>query len=92
MLLFVIGILFFLWLQPLHGFAEWKSWVARPAVTAALALFFAALLAHIWVGLRDVLLDYARPAALRQALLWLVALGLCVGAVCMADLLLMQQV
>ena len=30
----------------------------------------------MWVGLRDVLLDYAKPAGLRHGLLAAVALGL----------------
>ena len=38
-------------------------------VSIAVLVFFAALLSHIWVGLRDVLLDYARPAGLRHLLL-----------------------
>ena len=42
----------------------------------AFVLFFAALLSHLWVGLRDVLLDYAKPARVRNALLELVAFGL----------------
>ena len=92
MLLFVLFLLGFFWLHPLHSYAEWKSWVARPSITLALALFFAALLSHMWVGLRDVLLDYARPAGLRQALLWLVALGLCASAAIVAWLLIMQHI
>ena len=92
MLLFLVFLLSFFAMHPLHSYAEWKGWVARPAITLALALFFAALLAHMWVGLRDVLLDYARPAGLRQALLGLVALSLCAGAACMAWLLVLQHV
>ncbi len=92
MLVFLIGVLGLAVLYPLHSYAEWKSWVARPIVTLALALFFAALLAHMWVGLRDVLLDYARPASLRQALLWVVALGLCAAGLAMAWLLVLQHV
>ena len=46
----------------------------------------------MWVGLRDVLLDYARPAWLRGVLLWLVALCLCAGAASMAWLLALQHV
>lgn len=51
----------------------WTALVARPGVSIALALFFAALLYHVWVGVRNVILDYVRPAALRLtvlALLW----------------------
>ena len=92
MLLFIVFLLVFFGLNPLHSYAEWKSWVARPSVTLALALFFAALLCHMWVGLRDVLLDYARPAGLRQALLWLVAVGLLSSAAGVAWLLVLQHV
>jgi succinate dehydrogenase / fumarate reductase, membrane anchor subunit len=33
-------------------------------------------LPHMWVGLRDVLLDYARPAGLRRLLLGMLVAGL----------------
>ncbi len=42
----------------------------------AAGVFFVALLSHMWVGLRDVLLDYAKPAGLRRVLLALVAAAL----------------
>ena len=92
MLLFVVFLLVVFGLYPLNSYAAWKHWVAHPAITIAIALFFAALLAHMWVGLRDVLLDYARPAGLRQGLLWLIALALCIAAVCVAWLLVLQHV
>jgi succinate dehydrogenase / fumarate reductase, membrane anchor subunit len=60
-------------LQPHPGFAGWKAWVGRADIAIGLAGFFAALLAHLWVGLRDVLLDYARPPGLQRALLGAVA-------------------
>lgn len=92
MLLCVVALIgLFTW-HPLHSFIEWKSWVARPAVTLGMALFFVALLSHMWVGLRDVLLDYARPAILRKALLWMVAVGLCAGGASIAWLLVRQHV
>lgn len=31
-------------------------------------VFFAALLYHAWIGMRDILMDYVRPAGLRLAL------------------------
>lgn len=54
----------------------WRSLMARPAVSAATAGFFWALLVHAWVGGRDVLIDYARPQALRLVLLALLGLFL----------------
>ena len=31
-------------------------------------LFFAALLYHAWVGMRDILMDYVKPTGIRLAL------------------------
>ncbi len=63
-----------LWDAP--SYSQWQTWVSHPAVSAAIFVFFAALLLHAWVGLRDVLLDYARPAGLRTALLVALAASL----------------
>ena len=76
MLLFVLFLLYSFALQPLHEFSWWHAWVARPGTSVGFLVFFAALLGHMWVGLRDVLLDYAKPAGLRLGLLAAVALGL----------------
>lgn len=76
MLAFLVFVLVSMAFHPLVGHAQWRAWVAHPGITLAFVLFFAALLSHLWVGLRDVLLDYAKPAGVRNALLALVALGL----------------
>ena len=76
MLLFVLFLLYSFAVRPMPSFVQWHAWVARPGTSAAFLVFFVALLGHMWVGLRDVLLDYARPAGLRQGLLAAVALGL----------------
>lgn len=69
MLAFLVFAFAALAVQPRPAHAQWASWVARPAVSVASVVFLASLLAHMWVGLRDVLLDYARPARLRSVLL-----------------------
>ncbi len=56
------------------SFEAWRDWVGQPLVNAAMALFVVALLAHAWVGTRDVLMDYVKPMALRFPLLLLFAL------------------
>jgi succinate dehydrogenase / fumarate reductase membrane anchor subunit len=76
MLFFMLFVLGSLWLHPPRTYPEWHEWFGRSSVSIAALVFFAALLSHMWVGLRDVLLDYARPAELRRVLLGLVALGL----------------
>ena len=76
MLLFVLFLLYSFAFQPLRMFPQWHAWMARPITSVAFLVFFAALLGHMWVGLRDVLLDYAKPAGLRRGLLAAVACGL----------------
>jgi succinate dehydrogenase / fumarate reductase, membrane anchor subunit len=55
---------------------RWQAWAAQPFAAAALLVLAAALLAHAWVGIRDVVLDYVRPSALRVAVLLAAAAGL----------------
>ncbi len=88
LLLFLIFVLASFALAPPHSRAEWLQWLAHPAMRLALAIIFAALLAHMWVGLRDVLLDYAQPVRIRPYLLAALAVGLCALGVWAAFILL----
>ena len=56
--------------------AQWQAWAAQPLGAALLLLAAAALLAHAWVGVRDVVLDYVHPLALRLGVLAIAAAGL----------------
>ena len=76
MLAFLICMLTVFAIDPVHDYAQWLARVGSPGTEIALATFFAALLSHMWVGLRDVLLDYAKPPALQRLLLAAVAAGL----------------
>ena len=90
LVLILIAIVFF-WLEPKRTYAEWTIWVARPIVSLLILTFFAALLAHMWVGLRDVLLDYAKPAAMRRVFLAALACALLGIAVWVCWILLRLQ-
>ena len=76
MLAFMTFLLATFTLDPVRDYAQWHGWVGRPGIKVALATFFAALLPHMWVGLRDVLLDYAKPPALQRILLVTAGCGL----------------
>ncbi len=53
--------------------AELVTWVAHPLVAMALMLGVPLVLAHAWVGIRDVLIDYVRITNLRVGLMtWFV--------------------
>lgn len=60
-------------LAPPADHAALVAWVNTPAVLLGLLLFIPVLLAHAWVGIRDVLMDYLHPIAWRVAALALFA-------------------
>ncbi len=62
--------------DPVTGLERWQAWVAQPFGAAAVLLLAAALFAHAWVGIRDVVLDYIHPLGLRLAVLGFAAAGL----------------
>jgi succinate dehydrogenase / fumarate reductase membrane anchor subunit len=76
MLFFIAYLLIHFIAEPPHSYSAWHAWIMGSGVRIATAVFFAALLAHAWVGLRDVLMDYVHPVAIRFGLLGLVSAGL----------------
>ena len=58
------------------SYAAWRAWVAQPVVNTGCALFAGALLAHAWVGVRDVIMDYIHPLWLRTIALSVLAVAL----------------
>lgn len=82
MLLFLVGGLVWIGMHPITEYAQWRALVIHPPASIFGEIFVMALLLHSWIGLRDVILDYAgqRPAlklfALAALGLWLMVLGL----------------
>ena len=81
MLVFVVFVIVHFLFEPPHSYADWRGWALSPSVSIATAIFFVALLAHAWVGLRDVTLDYVAPRHARLATLALIAVLLLAVAV-----------
>lgn len=81
MLCFIVFFLgHFLFDRP-HSYLAWHDWMLSAGVSIAASVFVAALLAHAWVGVRDVIMDYVHPIAARVFVLALLGLGLtAVGA------------
>jgi len=69
LMLFVLYALQHMILCPPADYAAWREWVTGPLISLGLLLFFASLLLHAWVGIRDVVIDYLHATALRVSLL-----------------------
>lgn len=63
--LFLTYLVLHLALHPPADYAQWSAWVARPWVSLGFLLCIPLLLAHAWVGIRDVLMDYVKPLGAR---------------------------
>lgn len=70
-----------------ESYTAWHTLWSSPPVNLAMLVFVFALLAHAWVGIRDVILDYLHPVALRFTLLSLIALGLLASGLWAAGIL-----
>lgn len=46
-------------------YAAWHGWMGEPLMGVATILFSLSVLLHVWVGVRDVLIDYIHAAWLR---------------------------
>jgi succinate dehydrogenase / fumarate reductase membrane anchor subunit len=76
MLLFIMYLLSHFIVDPPRSHLAWRGWILSPSVSVVSFVFFAALLAHAWVGLRDVIMDYIDGVAARMFVLALLAGGL----------------
>lgn len=54
--------------RPEH-YGAWKALMSQQWMRLASLLFLLALFWHAWIGVRDVFMDYIKPAGLRLALL-----------------------
>lgn len=63
--LFIIWFTAHLIFSPPPDYQYWYAWVAQPGTKTAFIIFFVALLAHAWVGMRDLFMDYVKPVSIR---------------------------
>ncbi|MFM0327193.1 succinate dehydrogenase, hydrophobic membrane anchor protein [Caballeronia glebae] len=88
MRLFVVASLLHFAVEPPHSYVAWQGWVTGPILSICTMVFFTALFAHAWVGLRDVIMDYVHPLAVRVCLLVLLGFSLAAMMACLMRILL----
>lgn len=75
MLLYTVMMLVFLLTMP-GSYEEWRIFFQNGWVQVFSQITFAALLYHVWIGMRDVWMDYIKPDGVRLVahsltILWL---------------------
>lgn len=76
MLLFIVYLLLHFLDDGPISYLAWHDWILSRDVGVAASVFLLALLAHAWVGVRDVVMDYVHPVAVRVPVLAVLGLGL----------------
>ena len=76
MLGFIAFLLTHFLVDPPASYLAWRDWALGRSVSVAAFIFCLALLAHAWVGVRDVVMDYVHPIAVRVLVLALVGFSL----------------
>lgn len=71
--LYLLGALLF---SAPGGYVAWKAWIGGPLLSVATLLFVVSVLMHAWIGVRDVVIDYVHPIAIRAAVLGVVGMSL----------------
>lgn len=72
---FLALLIYFGFFRP-PSYEAWRDSMSSTSFIVPTSLFFIVLLTHAWIGLRDVILDYVKPLALRMTVLSLLALFL----------------
>ncbi len=72
--LYVLAAIAVLLIRPPADHSTWLGLVTYPMVWLATATFVLLLLLHAWIGLRDVILDYLKPVAVRLTALVVAAI------------------
>lgn len=71
--LFMVG---WLLLHPHPGYDGWIALFSNNVMRSFSLLFLLAVFAHAWVGVRDVVMDYVKPASVRLVIYVLVIVAL----------------
>lgn len=66
-------IIWIIYNSPLN-FKSWIGLFTHPVMLIATVIFYLSLFIHAWVGVRDILVDYAKPSSVRFVLLMALAL------------------
>jgi len=65
MVLYTLGIAGYLLLQPVLDYNAWTLLFSSNVVRTFSLLFLLSVFYHAWIGVRDIVMDYVKPAAIR---------------------------
>jgi succinate dehydrogenase / fumarate reductase membrane anchor subunit len=87
MVLYCVAIVGYLLLQPHLDYNVWTGLFSSQTVRTFTLLFMLSLFYHAWVGIRNIVMDYVKPASVRFVVHILVILVLLLYAIWSVEIL-----
>lgn len=81
MAVYVLAMAVWALLQPAFGYDVWTELFSGNLMRSFSLLFLLSLFYHAWVGVRDIVMDYVKPAGVRLLIHVLVILALILYAI-----------
>jgi succinate dehydrogenase / fumarate reductase membrane anchor subunit len=81
MAIYAVVVAGYLLLQPAFGYDTWVGLFSGNVMRTFSMLFLLSLFYHAWIGVRDIVMDYAKPAGIRLLIHVLVILALVLYAI-----------
>ncbi|MEQ1526628.1 MAG: succinate dehydrogenase, hydrophobic membrane anchor protein [Gallionella sp.] len=78
MAIYTVIIVGYLCLQPEFNYDTWTALFSNQLMRTFTLLFLLSVFYHAWIGVRDIVMDYVKPASVRLAIHVLVILALVV--------------
>ncbi len=78
MVVYCLVLVAYLLSRPHLGYDVWTALFSNLAVRTFTLLFLMSLFYHAWIGVRDILMDYVKPASVRLVIHVLVILAMVV--------------
>jgi succinate dehydrogenase / fumarate reductase membrane anchor subunit len=87
MAVYCVSIFVYLLMQPYLNYDVWTGLFSSQTVRTFTLLFLLCLFYHAWIGIRDIVMDYVKPAGIRFVIHVLVILALLVYAIWSVEIL-----
>lgn len=81
MAIYALVIVAYLLVQPAFGYDTWSGLFSGNLMRTFSLLFLFSLFYHAWIGVRDIVMDYVKPASIRLVIHVLVILALILYAI-----------
>ncbi len=76
MAVYTLAVAGYVWMLPSFGYDTWTEMFSGNVIRSFSLLFLLSLFYHAWIGMRDIVMDYVKPAGIRLVIHVLVILAL----------------